>query len=256
MQQISNLLGGGSTPLVSTIIFKYKQSNINTMIKFPRISHFPFSPQAVANQSRDDKIGIKGWDKYLRRHGYVTFEKMDGSNVCLTREGVFPRGSGVLAPETYDWLKAEHNKIKHKIPTNYRIYGENMYAVHSVEYKELKSYFYMFAVFDMEYLRWLSPLKMSDIAMGIGFPTSIKSFGGLWEHTGATMEKDFEREYRVTTTRDDEYQRDMEGWVVWTNYDIPVHMFDKMVFKWVREGHVQTDEHWTRKWKKATLVVD
>ncbi len=224
------------------------------MKKFPRIPHFPFSPQAAANQSRDDKIGIKGWAKYLKRHGYVTFEKMDGSNVCITRDGVYPRGSGVLAPETYDWLKAEHDKIKHKIKPTYRIYGENMYAVHSVEYKKLKSYFYMFAVFDSEYLRWLSPLKMSNIAMDLGFPTSINSISGM--SRTEEFEKDFERMYRVTTTRDDEYQRDMEGFVVWANTDIPQHMFDKMVFKWVREGHVQTDEHWTRNWKKATLVVD
>lgn len=23
--------------------------------------------------------------------------------------------------------------------------------------------------------------------------------------------------------------------------------------KWVRKGHVQTDEHWTRNWKKAKI---
>jgi hypothetical protein len=29
--------------------------------------------------------------------------------------------------------------------------------------------------------------------------------------------------------------------------------FDQSVFKWVRANHVQTDEHWTRNWKRAPL---
>ena len=29
--------------------------------------------------------------------------------------------------------------------------------------------------------------------------------------------------------------------------------FSKNVMKWVRKGHVQTDEHWTKNWKKAKI---
>jgi hypothetical protein len=29
--------------------------------------------------------------------------------------------------------------------------------------------------------------------------------------------------------------------------------FPASVLKWVRENHVQTDEHWTRHWKRAPL---
>ena len=221
-------------------------------IKFPRIAHFPFSPQVVAGGARDDRIAGTGWDHYLRKHGYVQMEKMDGSNVCLTDKGVYPRGSGVLAPETYDWLKAKHAEIKHQIPKTYRIYGENMYAVHSVEYKNLKSYFYVFAVYDTEYRKWLNPLRMDGIARRLGFETSVRAISGVPDTEN--FERDFERMYRVRTTREDEYRRDMEGFVVWANTEIPEHMFSKMVFKWVRQDHVQTDEHWTRKWKKAELM--
>ena len=30
--------------------------------------------------------------------------------------------------------------------------------------------------------------------------------------------------------------------------------FSNLVFKYVRNGHVQSDEHWTKNWKKATLI--
>lgn len=29
--------------------------------------------------------------------------------------------------------------------------------------------------------------------------------------------------------------------------------FAENVMKWVRKDHVQTDEHWTRNWKKAKI---
>lgn len=220
-------------------------------IKFPRISHFPFSPQVVAGQAREDRVAALDWDHYLRKHGYVVMEKMDGSNVCLTREGVYPRGSGVLAPETFDWLKAKHAEMGHLLHSALRIYGENMYAVHSIEYKNLENYFYVFAVYDTEYRKWYSPVKVATVAADLEFGSSIKSVNRVPKTED--FERDFEREYRVRTTRNDEYRSDMEGFVVWANTDIPAHMFSKMVFKWVRQGHVQTDEHWTRKWKKAKL---
>jgi hypothetical protein len=30
-------------------------------------------------------------------------------------------------------------------------------------------------------------------------------------------------------------------------------LFARNVFKWVRKGHVKTNEHWTRNWKRAQL---
>lgn len=31
-------------------------------------------------------------------------------------------------------------------------------------------------------------------------------------------------------------------------------VFARNVFKYVRKGHVKTDEHWTRNWKRARLI--
>ena len=36
--------------------------------------------------------------------------------------------------------------------------------------------------------------------------------------------------------------------------EFPINEFPHSVCKWVRPNHVQTDEHWTRNWKKAELI--
>jgi hypothetical protein len=44
--------------------------------------------------------------------------------------------------------------------------------------------------------------------------------------------------------------RESEGYVVRVKRSFPVEQFEYHVGKWVRSGHVQTDEHWLRKWEK------
>lgn len=45
----------------------------------------------------------------------------------------------------------------------------------------------------------------------------------------------------------------IEGIVTRNVADYSVADFADNVFKYVRKGHVQTDQHWTRNWKRAKL---
>jgi hypothetical protein len=45
----------------------------------------------------------------------------------------------------------------------------------------------------------------------------------------------------------------MEGIVTRNAAAYPADAFAQNVFKYVRKGHVKTDEHWTKKWKRAPL---
>jgi hypothetical protein len=45
----------------------------------------------------------------------------------------------------------------------------------------------------------------------------------------------------------------MEGIVTRNTGEFPVEQSSMNVFKYVRKGHVKTDEHWTRNWKRARL---
>ena len=44
-----------------------------------------------------------------------------------------------------------------------------------------------------------------------------------------------------------------EGFVIRTTDGFPLSVFESHVAKYVREGHVQTDEAWRRTWKQAKL---
>jgi hypothetical protein len=44
-----------------------------------------------------------------------------------------------------------------------------------------------------------------------------------------------------------------EGFVVRLESGFPLHMFERSMAKFVRRGHIQTDDSWTRTWKKAVL---
>ena len=45
----------------------------------------------------------------------------------------------------------------------------------------------------------------------------------------------------------------MEGIVSRNANTFGVDAFKQNVFKYVRKDHVKTDEHWTRRWKRAPL---
>ena len=51
---------------------------------------------------------------------------------------------------------------------------------------------------------------------------------------------------KVACTREGVVSRNIE--------EYPVSEFAHHVFQYVRKGHVKTDEHWTRNWKRAPLV--
>ena len=60
--------------------------------------------------------------------------------------GVFARSHA--APATSPWtrqLRERWELMKHDLGS-LELFGENLYAVHSIEYKRLESYFYVFAV--------------------------------------------------------------------------------------------------------------
>ena len=45
-----------------------------------------------------------------------------------------------------------------------------------------------------------------------------------------------------------------EGYVLRNYYEFPCEKFKNNVMKYVRAGHVQTNEHWTKHWQRARLI--
>ena len=114
-----------------------------------------------------------------------------------------------------------------------RICGENMAAVHSLRYDRLRSYFLVFGV-------WRGDLCLSwddtvDWAMLLG----LKVVPVLWRGPYS------DRKCRELSAALDPARQ--EGLVVRPAAGFVLEEFPRVVGKWVRGGHVQTDEHWMRR---------
>lgn len=220
--------------------------------KYGRTYHYPFSP----GTTNDDRIQHDYWQYITRMQQLVHTEKLDGENNCLSRLGVFARSHA--APTTSPWTEAIRRYwelIKHDLG-DLEVFGENLYAVHSIEYRDLDHHFYVFAI--REQGRWLSWDETKFYAGMLDLPVvpEIKLMPAPLEQTA------FEKEVLALSQGSGAFRPHdiisgkpvtMEGIVTRNAAAFPAEQSAMNVFKFVRKGHVKTDEHWTRNWKRASL---
>lgn len=220
--------------------------------KYGRTYHYPFSPGTTS----DDRINYDYWSDIQKIQTLVHTEKLDGENNCLNKYGVFARSHAALT--TSPWtvtLREFWQRVKHDFG-ELEIFLENLYAVHSIEYQNLDQHFYVFAVREGE--RWLSWEEVKFYAAMLDLPIvpqiEIQS-------TPAVIGEFEQKVLNIVSTAGAFAPVDtvtgkpctMEG-IVSRNADaFPTEAFAHNVFKWVRKGHVKTDEHWTRHWRRARL---
>lgn len=117
---------------------------------------------------------------------------------------------------------------------------ENMYAKHSIRYENLESYLYGLSVIEGNTV-W-SWTDCMDMFNKLGVPSAPI----LWR--GIAIEQSL---MELAESIDPKTQ---EGYVVRTAASFSVDDFSKNVAKYVRQNHVQTDEHWTRNWVPNKLA--
>jgi len=231
---------------------------METSDKYGRTYHYPFSP-GVKN---DDRINYE-WQSVCGRDIVIT-EKLDGENTCISQFGLYARSHS--APTNNPWAK-------HLIPLwerhknqlgDLEIFGENLYAVHSIEYRKLDNHFYVFGVRDGG-KTWLSWEEVKFWAGVLELPVVPVLFEGRVQ-TGREQEK-LVRALASGRGSFDPYdapdptssilsteQTIMEGLVSRPSESFSVEDFSALVSKYVRKNHVSTDEHWTKNWRRARLV--
>ena len=220
--------------------------------KYGRTYHYPFSP----GTSSDDRINHNYWEDLVKLRQVVHTEKLDGENTCLNKYGVFARSHA--APTTHPWasyLKQKWESIRHDLG-ELEIFGENLYAVHSIEYQDFREHFYVFGIREREH--WLSweetkfYANMLDFAMvpELAFvePVHQAAFedGVLALVNQASVFGSVDTITKEPCT--------MEGIVTRSCDEYPVEQFRQHVFKYVRKGHIKTNEHWSRNWQRAPLT--
>ncbi|GAB3990799.1 RNA ligase family protein [Spirosoma daeguense] len=221
--------------------------------KYGRTYHYPFSPGTTS----DDRINHDFASDLLRINVLIHTEKLDGENNCLSRNGVFARSH--VAPTTSPWtstIRQRWEQIRHDLG-NLEIFGENLFAIHSIRYERLEDHFFVFAI--REHDVWLSWEETQFYAHLLDFPT-VPELGKTTTTLSATAIEAAVCSFVDQPGRFGSVDAvtgapcTMEGVVSRDADSYTVDEFTHRVFKYVRKGHVQTNEHWTRTWKRAPLA--
>ena len=207
--------------------------------KYSRTYHFPFSPGTTS----DDKI-IQDWQGILA-HELVMTEKLDGENTCLKTSGVYARSHA--APTRNPWARNMWpiwERVKNDLKT-LEVFGENLYGLHSIEYNNLETYFYVFAIRDGE--QWLSWEEVCFYAGVLDLPTVPVIEQKVYTET------EIPDQIQAQLALGSNLGGECEGFVFRNADSFHVDTFAQNVLKYVRKNHVKTDEHWTRNWRRAKL---
>ena len=193
--------------------------------KYPRTPHLSFSPGVGG-----DDIQLDSSEIFANSQVVVT-EKLDGENTTLYSDGLHARSIDSRHHPSRAWVKALQAAMGHNIPPGWRICGENLYARHSIAYENLKSYFYVFSIWNENNycLSWSETKEWAEILELELVPVIYQ---GIWDKAKMLA---IAEQLDLNLT---------EGYVVRKTEQFHFADFQKNIAKWVRSNHVQTNEHW------------
>jgi len=224
--------------------------------KYGRTYHYPFSPGTTS----DDRINHEWKSDIMKIPQIIHTEKMDGENNCMNGIGIFARSHA--APTRHPWsdyMKSKYSTIQSDLKSmDIEIFGENLYAQHSIIYPNIDEHFYIFAVRHLD--MWLSWEEVKEYAYLFDYPvvpeleiqdTKIVTVYDIQKYVLSESQKPSKFGSIQNGTFEDCTK---EGIVTRNIGEYKVNDFKENVFKYVRKGHVTTDKHWSRNWKRAPLL--
>lgn len=199
----------------------------NKLIKYPRSFHLPWSEGATSDDCIMDSTA-----SFLGK-GVVVTEKMDGECTTLYDDYIHARSTTSSPHPSRTWVRNFWGGIKHTIPNGIRVCGENVYACHSIKYKNLPSYFFGFSLWAGDVcFSWNETLEWFEL-IGI-IPVPVLYIGVYDEELLINLAKNLDNDA-------------VEGYVVRLSSSFLLTDFSTSLGKYVRSNHVQTDEHWMSK---------
>lgn len=202
--------------------------------KYPRTYHLPWSPGTTS----DDRILPNV--KHFEGLEIVVTDKLDGENTSMYSDHIHARSLDSNHHPSRTWVKVLHGQIGHQIPPGWRICGENVYALHSIPYTKLEGYFYVFGIYDDknqclswdETVEYAAMLDLPVVPVLYRGPWDEEKVKACWTGNSTASPGDQQEGYVVRVADSFSYGAQDEG------------LFSKFTAKYVRRGHVQTDQHW------------
>lgn len=194
-------------------------------VKYPRTHHVPWS----LGINDDDRV-IDSMDAFVGKRVIVTI-KMDGESTSMYSDYIHARSIDGRSHPSRDWVKQFWSQISADIPMDWRICGENLYAAHSIRYRDLPSYFMGFSIWNEKNIRlswdetmeWFRLLEIEPVPVLYDGIYDEKTIRALWK------KEDWDT---------------CEGYVIALAESFSYAEFKSKAAKFVRNGHVQTAKHW------------
>lgn len=141
--------------------------------KYPRTYHI----EGSKGVSDPDAIPFS----YLRGKNLVVEEKMDGSMVSIHFDEsatlkIQHRNHEVQGPEfalLKRWLSEIQNELFDRLEDRFVLYGEWLFACHTIFYNYLPSYFLEYDVYDKQEKIYLSTAKRKSLIFGLPFESVL-----------------------------------------------------------------------------------
>ena len=191
--------------------------------KYPRTLHLPWSLGSTSDDKTLDSVS------HFKDKEIILTLKMDGENTTMYHNGVHARSLDSKNHSSRSWVQNKQGEIAHLIPDNFRICGENLFAKHSVAYKDLPSYFMVFSIWEDDVCLSWKDTELWCAKLGLDLVPVL--------YIGHFNELDIKMAF-------DPYQSEHEGYVVRLASQFKYEDFSKSIAKNVRKNHVQTDTHW------------
>lgn len=211
--------------------------------RYPSIPYWPYSPSiGRGNDLHTDPRRFVG-------EPVVVTEKLDGGNTLLHAGQVYARSAAT--PSTAKWMSMVKKHHAWKVrETDVYLYGEDIYGVHSIAYDPVREYetFYAFAIRNSDGA-FASFAEVEAYAKRREIPIVPVLFEGCFRSV-AKIRAFFEHAHGQPSA----LGGTREGVVLRLARGFPEKEFRNNICKSVRTGHVQTDTHWTRKWRSCKIV--
>lgn len=205
--------------------------------KYPRTSHVLYSEKL----SEDDII--HNYDIFENKNVVVTI-KMDGENTTIYNDDSHARSlNSDKDSEDRRWIELFRMlKVYNKIPSTYRICGENLFYKHTVKYDNLKSYFNLFSIWDGDIcLSWEDTLKLAN---KLNIETVPVLYTGIYDK-------------ELILKKFNEYKKNInaEGFVIRLLDSFHLNDFSTSISKFVSNDFVIPSEHWKYSVKERNHII-
>jgi hypothetical protein len=196
-------------------------------IKYPKSWHLYYSEKLT----KGDRKHLND-NHFINKHVTVSI-KMDGENSSIYNHKIHARSlDSLIDDEDRRWLDyLRMCKISGNLPDTYRICGENLYYKHTVPYNNLKSYFYVFSIWNDNVCLSIEETKEWCFLLELEMVPII--YSGIYN-----KEEILKAYYEYSKIEE------TEGYVIRLSDSFDIKDFNFSLNKFVNKSFVLPPEHW------------